>query len=219
MHSSAGGRAIIANFGSRYVRLSERLGSRCMILGASSVRRACDHRRRRTLCETDRRRGGGQENEGFPSSHRQACDEHLLGQFARARRGELALQEQADLGRLGPELSTAATNQSTWRRKSWPSQRIFLSEDRFFVRPARTASSSRPAVSTPSRAAAVKEARRAPRSGAQRPGRPRARRHPYRSGTTRQLSRQTIVTSRPPATGNAVVRRLGADLAGIAVRF
>ena len=71
----------------------------------------------------------------------------------------------------------------------------------------------------PSRAAAVKEARRAPRSGAQRPGRPRARRHPYRSGTTRQLSRQTIVTSRPPATGNAVVRRLGADLAAIAVRF
>src|SRR5512144_884326 len=44
--------------------------------------------------------------------------------------------------------STAATNQSTWRRKSRPSQRIFLSEDRFFVRPARTASSSRPAVST-----------------------------------------------------------------------
>ena len=40
VHSSAGGRAIIANFGSRYVRLSERLGSRCMILGASSVRRA-----------------------------------------------------------------------------------------------------------------------------------------------------------------------------------
>ena len=64
----------------------------------------------------------------------------------------------------------------------------------------------------PSRAAAVKEARRAPRSGAQRPGRPRARRHPHRSRTTRQLSRQTIVTSRPPATGNAVVRRLGADL-------
>ena len=104
VHSSAGGRAIIANFGSRYVRLSERLGSRCVILGASSVRRACDHRRRRTLCETDRRRGGGQENERFPSSHRQACDEHLLGQFARARRVELALQEQADLGRLGPEL-------------------------------------------------------------------------------------------------------------------
>lgn len=71
----------------------------------------------------------------------------------------------------------------------------------------------------PSRAAAVKEARRAPRSGAQRPGRPRARRHPHRSRTTRQLSRQTIVTSRPPATGNAVVRRLGADLAAIAVRF
>jgi zinc/manganese transport system permease protein len=40
VHSSAGGRAIIANFGSRYVRLSERLGSRCVILGASSVRRA-----------------------------------------------------------------------------------------------------------------------------------------------------------------------------------
>ena len=71
----------------------------------------------------------------------------------------------------------------------------------------------------PSRAAAVKEARRAPRSGAQRPGRPRARRHPHRSRTTRQLSRQTIVTSRPPATGNAVVRRLGADFAAIAVRF
>jgi hypothetical protein len=46
------------------------------------------------------------------------------------------------------EVSTAATNQSRWRRKSRPSQRIFLSEDRFFVRPARTASSSRPAVST-----------------------------------------------------------------------
>ena len=49
---------------------------------------------------------------------------------------------------LGFQLSTAATNQSTWRRKSRPSQCIFLSEDRFFVRPARTASSSRPAVST-----------------------------------------------------------------------
>ena len=46
------------------------------------------------------------------------------------------------------KVSTAATNQSRWRRKSRPSQRIFLSEDRFFVRPARTASSSRPAVST-----------------------------------------------------------------------
>src|SRR5512147_660960 len=31
----------------------------------------------------------------------------------------------------------------------------------------------------------------------------RARWHPHRSRTTRQLSRQTIVTSRPPATGNA----------------
>jgi len=45
-------------------------------------------------------------------------------------------------------VSTAVTNRSTWRRKSRPVQRIFLSEDRFFVRPGRTASSSRPAVST-----------------------------------------------------------------------
>lgn len=71
----------------------------------------------------------------------------------------------------------------------------------------------------PSRAAAVKEARRAPRSGAQRPGRPRARWHAGRRRTTRHLSRQTTVTPRPPATETAVVCRLGADLAAIAVRF
>src|SRR5512134_1328835 len=116
-------------------------------------------------------------------------------------------------------VSTAATNQSRWRRKSRPSQRIF------YPRIASLFGLREPLLRLdlrspqPSRAAAVKEARRAPRSGAQRPGRPRARRHPYRSGTTRQLSKQTIVTSRPPATGNAVVRRLGADLAAIAVGF
>jgi hypothetical protein len=39
------------------------------------------------------------------------------------------------------------------------------------------------------------------------------------AGRRGNFSRQAIVTSRPPATGNAVVRRLGADLAAIAVRF
>ena len=54
LHSSARGRAIIGDFGSRSVRLSGAAGARCVILGASYVRRTRDHRRRRTLYETDR---------------------------------------------------------------------------------------------------------------------------------------------------------------------
>ena len=37
-------------------------GSRCAILGSRSVRRTCNHRRRRTIAETD---AGGQENDGL----------------------------------------------------------------------------------------------------------------------------------------------------------
>lgn len=35
---------------------------------------------------------------------REACNEHLLGEFSRAGRVELALQEQPDVGRLDVEL-------------------------------------------------------------------------------------------------------------------
>jgi hypothetical protein len=59
LHSSARGLAIIGDFGSRLMRLSGAAGARCVILGASYVRRTRDHRRRRTLYDClDPREGG-----------------------------------------------------------------------------------------------------------------------------------------------------------------
>ena len=45
----------------------------------------------------------GQENEGFSTSYREASDEHLLGEFARAGEIELALEEEAHIDRLEVE--------------------------------------------------------------------------------------------------------------------
>jgi hypothetical protein len=45
----------------------------------------------------------GQENEEFSASYREASDEHLLGEFARAGEIELALEEEAHIDRLEVE--------------------------------------------------------------------------------------------------------------------
>src|SRR6187200_3680995 len=52
LQSSAAGLAIIADFGSRSVRLSGASGSGSVILGSCSVRRTCTYRRGLTVCET-----------------------------------------------------------------------------------------------------------------------------------------------------------------------
>jgi hypothetical protein len=44
-------------------------------------------------------------SETLAASHREACNEHLLGEFARAGGVELALKEEADIGRLMRPLS------------------------------------------------------------------------------------------------------------------
>ena len=65
LQSSVAGLAIIANFGSRSVRLSEATGSRSVIPGSRYVRRTCNHRRRLTLCKTDRAGRPGRKRRDF----------------------------------------------------------------------------------------------------------------------------------------------------------
>ena len=61
LHLSAGWLALIGLIRSRSARLSRASGSRSVILGSCSMRRACTHRPRRTLAGTE----AGRETEGF----------------------------------------------------------------------------------------------------------------------------------------------------------
>src|SRR5271166_6541650 len=60
------------------MRLSAVSGSRCVILVSRSVRRTCNHRRRRTIAETDAGRVGRQENEELLAAVPTALDGPFL---------------------------------------------------------------------------------------------------------------------------------------------
>jgi hypothetical protein len=95
-------------------------------------------------------------------------------------------------------LSTAEQNQAIRRRDSRPVRLSFDLKIAFLFGLGGPLLRPGPRSWRPARAAAVKEARRAPRSGAQRPGRPGARRHTGGSNGTIAPSRAHLHSWRLP---------------------